>query len=219
MAKAPRTLRTDGEATRIRILETAGGLFAADGYAETPNKAIAASAEVDMASINYHFESRVGLYQAVLIEAHRRLISLDDLRKFAESNLSPSEKLRKLFEHLIDQASENKGWHARVLARELLSPSPNVEVLLQKEVLPKLLIVKQVLGDISGIPSDDPALNRCLISVAAPCAMLILLGRGIPGPLQDVRKMSHTTLVDHLHAFSIAGLEAVSREGLNSKKY
>ncbi|HCS63572.1 MAG TPA: DUF1956 domain-containing protein [Cellvibrio sp.] len=212
MTKKSNESRTDGEATRLRILETAGELFAAGGFAETPNKAIAATANVDLASINYHFGSRNGLYQAVLIEAHRRLISLSELRELAENGFSASEKLRKLIEHLVSQASEIKGWHARVLSREVLSATSNLEVLLQKEVLPKILIIKQILSDISGIPIEAPALNRCLISVAAPCAMLIIIGRGVPGPIRDVRQMTQSTLIDHLHTFALAGLEAIGRD-------
>ena len=48
MSKARRAVRTDGEATRNRILEAAGELFAAGGYAETTSKAIAARAEGGM---------------------------------------------------------------------------------------------------------------------------------------------------------------------------
>ena len=46
MNKPARGLRSDGEATRTRILEAAGELFATTGYAETPNKAIAALASL-----------------------------------------------------------------------------------------------------------------------------------------------------------------------------
>lgn len=63
---ASREARKDGEATRLRILEAAGELCATLGFGETSNKAVAAKAEVDLASINYHFGSRNGLYQAVL---------------------------------------------------------------------------------------------------------------------------------------------------------
>lgn len=212
MSKHPRAPRADGEATRSRILEAAGELFAAHGYAETTSKAIAAHAEVDLASINYHYGSRNGLYQTVLAEAHRRLISLVDLREIAESGLSAGDKLGKLFEHLIDQLAEDKGWQGRVFARELLAPSSNLDVLMQQEVLPKFLIVKQILSDLTGIPEDDPALVRCLVSVAAPCAMLLVIGRGVPGPLRDVLQMPRPILVRHLHTFALAGLEAIRRD-------
>lgn len=212
MSKSPRSIRADGEATRTRILEVAGELFAAHGYAETTSRAIAARAGVDVASINYHYGSRSGLYQAVLAEGHRRLISIIELRELAGAGITPTEKLEKLFAHLVARAAEDKGWNIRVLARELLAPSSHLEALLQQEVLPKFLVVKQLLSDITGIPVEDPALIRCLVSVAAPCAMLLVIGRSVPGPLRDVLQMPAATLSRHLHTFAIAGLEAVSRD-------
>jgi AcrR family transcriptional regulator len=215
MSKPPRSTRTDGEATRTRILEAAGGLFAASGYAETTSKAIAAQAEVDVASINYHFGSRSGLYQAVLVEAHRRLISLMDLRELVGTDIPAAAKLEKLFEHLVERSAEDRSWNIRVLARELLAPSSHLEVLFQQEVLPKFLVVRQLLSDVTGIPADDPALIRCLVSVAAPCAMLLVIGRSVPGPLRDVLQMPAASLSRHLQTFAMAGLEAVSRDYKN----
>ena len=79
--------------TRAKILEAAGQLFAAEGYAEAKSTLIAASAAVDLASINYHFGSRSGLYLAVLAEAHRRFVSLADLSRLSESGLPASQQL------------------------------------------------------------------------------------------------------------------------------
>ncbi|HEX7732811.1 MAG TPA: CerR family C-terminal domain-containing protein [Rhodanobacter sp.] len=218
MSKARRAVRTDGEATRNRILEAAGELFAAGGYAETTSKAIAARAEVDLASINYHFGNRNGLYQAVLAEAHRRLLSLADLRALAGSGLPAGDQLRQLFEQVVRRSQGEGGWNIRVLARELLAPSSHLKVLLRKEVLPKIRVVRQILGGITGIPPDDPALTRCLISVAAPCGMLLVGRRGMPGPIDEALRMPGKVLVDHLHAFALAGLEAVSLDYRRRKK-
>ena len=82
-----RASRTDGEATRARILQAAGELFGSRGFAETTSKAVAAHAGVDLASINYHFGSRSGLYQATLIEAHRRLFTVDALSQLVHAPL------------------------------------------------------------------------------------------------------------------------------------
>ena len=67
MAEARSNLRTDGQATRERILEAAGELIGANGYAQTTAKAVADRAEVGVSLINYHFGGREGLYRAVLI--------------------------------------------------------------------------------------------------------------------------------------------------------
>ncbi len=210
-SKRGRTLRADGEVTRARILEAAGDRFAASGFAETANKAVAAAARVDLASINYHFGSRGGLYQAVLLEAHRRLIGLEELQAIAAAEVSAAAKLRRLIERLVDGAAdERQSWHARVLVRELLSPTSHLAVLREKEIRPKLAVVLGILGEIAGLPAGDPALPRCLINVAAPCAILLVTGGSLPW-LPGGEVASQEGLVNHLHTFAIAGLEAVGQ--------
>ena len=210
MTLQARRLRADGEATRIRLVEAAGRLFAAGGFAETTSTSIAARAGVPLASINYHFGNRGGLYQAVLVEAHRRLIDLADLQRLAQSEGPAAEKLASLIGRLVTQATRRRpGWHVNVLVRELLAPSSHVQVLFRSELPPKLAIVGRILSDITRIPPDDPALGRCAISVFAPCAMLLIGARGLPGPLQAVRRMPPEVISGHLVRFALAGLEAI----------
>jgi AcrR family transcriptional regulator len=213
MTRPVRGVRTDGEATRARILEAAGELFAASGFAETTSKAVAARAGVDLASINYHFGSRNGLYQAVLTEAHRRLMDLADLEQVTRAPLPASEKLKLLIGHLVQKAADSsEDWHMAVLAAEVLAPSSHFEVLFRSEVPKKISVIKGILSEITGIPANDPALMRCLLSVAAPCLLLQIGRRGIPGPVQAILRMPHETVVEHLHRFAIAGLEAVGQD-------
>lgn len=213
MNRAQRGLRTDGEATRNRILEGAGELFAAAGYAETTNKAIAARADVDLASINYHFHNRNELYQAVLVEAHHRLVSFDGLQGLADSDQSPSSKLALLIERFVDHTTaEPLGWHLRVLARELLAPTSHLAVVFREVALPKTAVIKRILSDITGIPIQDPALTRCLVSVAAPFLMLSAGGRSFPGSVQEILKMPRQATVSHLYHFTLGGLEAIRHE-------
>lgn len=101
MNRPRRELRSDGEATRARILEAAGELSTVNGFAGASNKAIAARANVDMASINYHFGNRDGLYRAVLAKAHHRLMDLTDLQQLSEINLPVTTKLRSLIEQFV----------------------------------------------------------------------------------------------------------------------
>ena len=213
MAEARINLRTDGQATRERILEAAGELFAADGYAQTTAKAVADRAAVGVSLINYHFGGREGLYRAVLIEAHRRLGTLSELRELADSELPATAKLRVLIYGLVRPATKRQpGWHINVLGKEIFAPSVHFPVLFEAEVPPKLAIIKQILSDITTIPADDPALVRCVISVLAPCSMLLVAARGAPGPLDEVRRMPREAIINHLHTYALAGLEAIARE-------
>ncbi|MAA99225.1 MULTISPECIES: TetR/AcrR family transcriptional regulator [Hyphomicrobiales] len=209
MKKTVRTQRTDGGVTHSRILDMAGELFASTGFAETTNKMIAAKAGVDLASINYHFGSRNGLYQAVLVEAHRRLVSVESLQQLASTDLSARERLKALIQMLVENATSEHSWHARVLSREFLSPTSNLRALIESEVPPKLASILNIIEDITAIPSGDPALLRCLASVIAPCAMLLVVGRNVSPVADEIRGMPTEDLVEHLYGFALGGLEAV----------
>lgn len=211
MNKTRKASRVDGDATKARILEGAGELFARHGFAETTGKAIVERAGADLASINYHFGSRSGLYQAVLAEAHRRVMSLADLSLLAERNLTPADRLLALLEGIVGSVTNAEGWHVRVLARELGSPSSHLQALFSAEIAPKLSHVLDIISAITALPKDDPAVLRCLLSVGAPCLML-LIGSNLPGPLQVIAQMPRNDLIQHLHSYAMAGLLDVAAQ-------
>lgn len=212
MSAPRRNLRSDGSATRARILESAGALFGSQGLAATTSKAIAAHAEVDLASINYHFGSRDGLYQAVLVEAHRRFIRIEELERISASEAAAEDKLGALLDTIVGRISGEVHWGMTILAREVVAPSPHMSVLRDDEVPPKFHVVLRILSEITGIPPGAPELACCLISVAAPCAMLLIAGEHLPAPGRDVLQVDRRTLTGHLHRFALAGLHAAGQD-------
>lgn len=209
MNQPTRGSRADGKATRAKILEHAGQLFAQSGYAETTSQAIAQSTGVDLAAINYHFGSRDALYQVVLAEGHRRFFDMHDLRALARVDLTPRNKLGLFLHVLMERFIDHPDWHLRVYARELLAPSSHLQVLIDTEAVPKLQLLMGILHDITGIALDDPALVRCLVSVMAPCLMAAIAGQNFPGPAGQLAKMSAVTLATHFVRFSLGGLDAM----------
>lgn len=215
-ARPPRSPRPDGDVTRARIIEAAGQLFGSLGFAETTSKAIAARADVDLASINYHFTNRDGLYEAVLAEAHRRFVSVDELETIVSAPHTAAERLRVLIRHIVTRSMGERGWNAHVLARELLAPTSHLRVLFEEEMPLKFRRVASLFAEITGLATSDPALLRCAVSTAAPCAVLFLMGR-IPNPLTTpLLNWPEETLIDHLHTFAMGGLEAIRMAGQRS---
>lgn len=68
-----RSRRSDGERTREKILEVALPLFAEGGFAGTSVRKIATAAEVNVATLAYHFTDKQGLYDAVVVRLHEDL--------------------------------------------------------------------------------------------------------------------------------------------------
>ncbi|MBD3867942.1 MAG: TetR/AcrR family transcriptional regulator [Acidobacteria bacterium] len=63
--------------TKQKIMDTAEKLFATDGYSVTSFRNITSEAGVNLAAINYHFQSKEGLLMAVL---HRRIDPMNQQR-------------------------------------------------------------------------------------------------------------------------------------------
>ena len=88
--------------TKDRILDAAERLFATDGFEATSLRAITAEAKVNLAAVNYHFQSKEALVQAVIgrrmgpVNA-RRLILLDAYEAQAGDAPVPLEKILDAF--------------------------------------------------------------------------------------------------------------------------
>jgi AcrR family transcriptional regulator len=209
---AKRESRTDGAATRARIIEAAGQLFAEHGYADTTSKAICERAETNIAAVNYHFGSRDGLYQALLEEVHRRVVGLDFLKDLAEGSLAPEEKLGVLLEELLPLIVTGQGWPVRLWARELLSPSPLLPRIMRGQIMPKFMVLMKIVSEVTGIDLDDPALPRCILNIMAPCMLLLLARRDLESPIRQVLKQPVPELVAHMKIYAQAGLKAVAAQ-------
>lgn len=209
--KKKRSPRADGDLTRARLLEVAGRLFAQLGYAGASNKAICEAADTDLAAINYHFGGREGLYRTVLLKDYDQLVDTASLDEIRARNCSAVEKLAATIGLLVDRAKEERGWHGRVFAREILAPSPHTADLVKEAVPPRFKHFGDILREITGLSPNDPALLRCLTSVIAPCLMLFVLDRETPTPFRALLEQPADQLKSHLTRFALAGLREIGK--------
>jgi AcrR family transcriptional regulator len=76
---------------RSRVLAAARRSFAAQGYAATSVRQLAADASTTKPMIYYYFGSKSGLFQAILEDLDARAVA--DFEAAAKSDLAPAEKL------------------------------------------------------------------------------------------------------------------------------
>jgi TetR/AcrR family transcriptional regulator, regulator of cefoperazone and chloramphenicol sensitivity len=202
--------------TRAQLLEAAGQIFAEKGFDRATGREICERAGVNAAAINYYFGGTEGLYAAVIEEAHGRLITFDKLSAAIAGKPDARAKLETILGLAVDLLTGpiSHSWVLRVLAREFLAPSSVIDVLVEKEGIPKLRILKGIVGELMGLPEDHPAVARGCLTLVAPCSMLLvadrrMLKRAFPN-LYLSRDYS-AALARHLVDYAIAGLAAVGR--------
>jgi AcrR family transcriptional regulator len=88
--------------TKQRILDAAERLFAQNGVEATSLRAITNEANVNLASVNYHFQSKDALVQAVIARRmgpinERRLALLEDCEAAAGTRRLPLDKVLEAF--------------------------------------------------------------------------------------------------------------------------
>jgi TetR/AcrR family transcriptional regulator, regulator of cefoperazone and chloramphenicol sensitivity len=201
--------------TRQRLIEVAGALIADRGVDRVTGKEICAKAKVNAAAINYHFGGFQGLYASVLCEAHRRLATVESLRAAVAGTTDPTRKLEAIFRPFVTSVlgPVSSSWVVQVLGREIANPSAAFKVLRQREVLPKVDIVKHTVAELMGLPVSHPSVARGCLSVMAPCLMLVIAGRRTIRtilPTFGFAPENAETVVRHMVQFALAGLSAVA---------
>jgi AcrR family transcriptional regulator len=203
--------------TRSALLEAAGQVFAEKGFDGATGKEICRRAGANTAAVNYYFGSMRGLYAATLWEAHSRLVTFEALSAAVAQKADPRAQLRAVISLFVATLTGPvaSSWVLRVIGREITSPSPALDVLRQKELLPKSRILRRIVGQLMGLPENHPAVARGCLNVLAPCFMLLVgdrqtLSRAFPQI--GLTPQDGPALVRHMVRFALAGLTAVAAE-------
>ena len=208
--RGKRAPRSDGRSTRAAVLEAAGRVFAERGFAEATGKEICERAGANAAAVNYYFGGKEGLYEEVLIEAHRQMLSMEDLSRIIDSRAEPEEKLRIFLEHIIHTATHAADlWGVRIFLRELASPF--VPKFIETTALPKSRKLRELVRAITGLAPDSPAVQRATALVALPCMGLVLFPEKLRTLLLPATASDADGLLDDMLDYMLGGLRALGK--------
>lgn len=202
--------RRDGASTRGVVLEAAGRVFAERGYTKATSREICERAGVNSAAINYYFDGKEGLYEEVLVEAHRQLVSLEELNAVMGSGGAPVDKLRAFLELSVRAALKAPElWGLPVLLREVASPASHLPAPLVETALPKLNVVRSLVCEITGfVPGSEMACHATAILIL-PCLFLVLFPEKVQSLLLPGFMERPEQLVDSMVCYAMGGLNAL----------
>jgi len=211
-----RGIEDDGaRGTRERLIEAAGQMFAARGFEGATAKEISERAGANPAAVNYHFGGLDGLYEVVLTEARDRTAARgDQLLALFDAPISFEDKLRIILGQVVRGllSPDSSSWVLRLFGREVTTPSPLGRRLLARTAAPRVARVRALVGAHLGLPAEDPRVSMACISVAAPLQLLLIGDRELVHaihPTLDLSPAGEQALVEHFHAFVMAGLDAI----------
>lgn len=121
-----RPAKTDSSVTRERILNAARLLFAAGGYEATSLRQIAGAADVDLATVKYHYDDKKNLYAEVYKLGHNRFMaSLGPMIMELALNTQPDElraRIHELLATAVEFVREERDFIRMMLFRVLEEP-------------------------------------------------------------------------------------------------
>jgi AcrR family transcriptional regulator len=191
----------------------AGEIFAELGYEAATIKEITDRAGVNVASVNYYFRDKLGLYTEVL----RRCLHNGRLALSAEcAGLSPEERLTLYIHGYMKSlaAVGRPGWSWNLMIRELAQPTPALPQIVEEIIRPNFLLLRQLVADVAGRPLGEGTLRLLTHSVLAQCVHWKTSRPIFPYLWPELRldEAEVERIARHIAFFSIAGIRAAAGE-------
>ena len=161
--------------TRARILRAATELFATRGFRPTSIRAICGKAGVNVASVNYYFRSKEGLYVEVfraLFDGFRKpLLAMPDRIHDARSWKAALKEWVEFSLRMNTSDDPPDMWVAQLIAHERTNPTTATPILYRQFFEPLKQAVERIVR--MGMPRDssDVDVHLVAVSLLAQCAV------------------------------------------------
>jgi AcrR family transcriptional regulator len=193
-------------------------LFSERGFEGTRVREICKLAGVNVAAVCYYFRSKQRLYEAVQARAR------DILWKGAERNVltangkTPRDRLQAIIESLFARLSEDSGWIAQLVVRELAGETGQSQHMVNEGLRSDLILIESVLKKAYGPEADASMIHLAALGVVSQCVFYCAARRTLMRvvPELDRQALRTQTLVHYLTDASLQGLgqfDAFSKAG------
>lgn len=196
---------------RERLIEAAGEVFGDHGFEGATVREITRRAKVNLAAINYYFRDKEELYLEALNHAMRTIFVRTQPE---ELGTTPSEQLSAYISGLLQRVlnSARPGWHGKLLARELTSPSRLLNVLVETFIRPHRDTLHKIIQAAAGGKLSEAQISLIGASVIGQCLYYrncrAVSERLSPELLEAPDYLDR--IAAHITDFSLAGIAATA---------
>ena len=201
------------ETAKERILLAAGPIFAAKGFETATVREICRAADVNVASINYHFGDKKGLYKQTLFLA--RDLREEQVPLPAWTDEEPADqKLRSFIELLLQRlvAMQTEPWEVRLLLREVMHPTDAAPPLIENYFRPFLDQLMSIVDEVLEHRLPDHQRHQIGFSIIGQCLHYRVSGKMISLMISEDEYencFDVQNLAEHIWRFSLGGLHGI----------
>ncbi|MGY8768209.1 MAG: CerR family C-terminal domain-containing protein [Pirellulales bacterium] len=204
------------EETTSRILEAAGQVFAERGFKAATIRDICSKAEVNLASVNYHFGDKQRLYIATIKHAHQLPSSQFPIPQWSKDT-SPETKLADFIQVTLSRMMP-KGqapWQVQLMMRELTQPTLAVQELIEEYIRPHFELLLSILRQLVPNQPSEAQLIKLGFSIIGQC-LFYRFNQPVLHMLVDKEMLDQNFSIDqlaqHITDFSFLAIRHFSDE-------
>jgi TetR/AcrR family transcriptional regulator, regulator of cefoperazone and chloramphenicol sensitivity len=217
-------LQPGQDETKFRLLNAAGEVFAEKGFQAGTIREICTRAGANVASVNYHFGGKSGLYEALLEHCHQEGLSRHPAAVPTAQGADPQARAEEALAAFVRSflkrtlGSDGPGWSTRLMAREMGNPSPALERMVHSSIRPNLERLMGIVSTLLGEGASPQDVRHCALSVVGQCRHYYRARATIEILFPDVTWDDHgiDILVCHIVRFSLAAIRGY-RESARDK--
>lgn len=209
-----RRRRGSGDAaTRQRLLDAGLRLFTDKGFGGVTVRDLCRAADANLASVNYHFGDKLGLYREVMERALEG--AREDVTICAPEGAAPEERIRHYVHSLMPRLaspSEDGLSVQRLMRHEMNDPTPLAPWIAEEVIMPRIRFLNEAVAELLETDPEDPRVRRCVVSVQAQCLFYQpnnFRKVAMPG-WREMTAAEVAAAADHIVAFTLAGIERVA---------
>ena len=219
MARRPKT--EDSEATRAKLLEAASLVFSELGFRAATVREICTRAGTNVASVNYHFGDKLGLYTEVLKDSSAPEVQ-DRIRSAISGATSTEEQLGIFVRGMFDKVlgSGRPAHQIKIMLQEMANPTPALAIVVDEVIRPQYDQLCRIISVEIGLPPKSPATRLCVHSLIGQVAHYMharaVMSQLWPQFRMDAERSDEVT--NHIVGFTLAGIASVRSAKKNKKK-
>ena len=201
-------------ATRQRLVEAAGPVFAEKGFRAANVREICRRAGANVAAVNYHFGGKQGLYLEVFRVQMRSRLEKYPPHLGASPDAPAAERLRAFIRAALKRifdAQNMPPWFGRLMAWEMAEPTAALDMLVQEFLEPQRRLLAHIVADLLQKPANSMEVSRCCWSIAGQWLIYHCCRNAILRMQPNISYSSSAiaALAEHIADFSLAALEAM----------